>query len=62
MRYLTRMRIMTTARNPERRSVAGAVLAMGMKIVTVRLRRRHRAVTKESGKRRVQRMGRGKGR
>jgi thiazole synthase ThiGH ThiG subunit len=56
------MRIMTTARNPERRSVAGAVLAMGMKIVTVRVRRRHRAATKESGKRWVQRMGRGKGR
>jgi len=42
--------------------VEGVVLAMAMTMMTARVRRTRRAVRKEPGKGRVQRMGRGKGR
>jgi len=53
--------MMRTGRIPEHRAVDGAVLAMTMTMMKARVRRTHRAVRKEPGKGREQRMGRGKG-
>jgi len=51
----------TTGQIPEPRAMEGAVVAMATTMTTVRVRRTRRAVTKGTGKARVQKMGRGKG-
>jgi len=53
--------MMKTGRISERRAVEGAILAMAMKMMTVRVKKTRRAVRKGPGKGRAQRMGRGKG-
>jgi hypothetical protein len=55
-----RMMMMRTGRIPDGLAVEGAVLAMAMTMTTASVRRTRRAVSKEPGKGRVQRMGRGK--
>ena len=54
--------MMRTGPIPERRAFEGAILAIGMPMMTRRLRKTRRAVSKERGNGRAQRMGRGKGR
>jgi hypothetical protein len=61
MRSSTRRMKMRTGRISNGRAVEGAVLAMTVSMMTARVSRTRRAVRKEPGKGRVQRMGRGKG-
>jgi hypothetical protein len=47
---------------PEGQAVEGAILVMAITMTTERVRRTHRAVRKEPGQGKVQRMGKGQGR
>jgi hypothetical protein len=56
------MMMMKIGQIPVRRAVEGAVLAMAMTMTTARVSRACKAVRKDPGKGREQRMGRGNGR
>jgi hypothetical protein len=57
-----RMMMIRTVRILECQGVEGAALAMAMAMTTARVRTTRRAVRKEPGTERVQRMGKGNGR